>query len=169
MFKHLLLDVDFDKIVNADYSNKLSSMRSKIMNDNTVFPKSFCDQNTTIYQKWWLEGELDFNEIGNQLGMKVYTISSILLPPGNNIPWHTDTFVNMSKLLPDRNDFVRAMIYVTEYEPGQMTQIKNGSKHETYTFWEKGEGYLIDDTIPHVNVNASFKDVITLNMSGVLL
>lgn len=170
MFKHIKINFDFDEILNADYlDNKLSSMHSKIMNEETVFPSSYNESNTSIYQRWWTDNELDFVDIGNQLDMEVATISSILLPPGNVIPWHTDTFVKLKNIYPDRNDFVRAMIYATDYVPGQVTQIKNGTKYETYSFWNQGEGYLIDESIPHVNVNGSFKPVVTLNVSGVLL
>ena len=170
MFKHVKIDYDLENLqVNKDNHTKLNSMKSKIMNKDTKFPDSFCEQNTTIYQKWWDRSEIDFENLGAQLGMKIETISTIILPPGNNIPWHTDTFVKMQELYPDRNDFVRAMIYVQDYAPGQMTQIQNGAKYETYTFWKQGEGYLIDDSIPHVNVNGGFEDTITINLSGIII
>ena len=170
MFKHIKVNFDFTKIeISVKNHKKLNSMKSNIMNKDSQFPNSFCEENTTIFQKWWNEQEINFVLLGNQLGMKVETISTIILPPGNNIPWHTDTFIKMQEIYPGRNDFVRAMIYVDNYVPGQMTQIQNGEKYETYTFWKSGEGYLIDDSIPHVNVNGSFGNTVTMNLSGILV
>ena len=168
MFTHVYIDLgnDLETIRNADYSERtLSAIHSNIVNPEYDYAPSLCKENTTIQQLWW-DRELDWNAVENQLGIKIITASSILLPPGNVIPWHTDTFVKMKKLHPERNDFVRAMIYVTEYEPGQVTQIRNGTGLETYTKWTPGSGYLIDDTVPHVNINGSNKPVITINFSG---
>ena len=168
MFTHVDIDLgnDLETIRNTDYSERtLSAIHSNIVNPEYDYAPSLCKENTTIQQLWW-DRELDWNAVENQLGIKIITASSILLPPGNVIPWHTDTFVKMKKLHPERNDFVRAMIYVTEYEPGQVTQIRNGTGLETYTKWTPGSGYLIDDTVPHVNINGSNKPVITINFSG---
>mgnify|MGYP001243568605 CR=1 FL=1 len=171
MFTHVDIDLgkDLETIRSADYSkHTLSAIHSNIVNPEYDYAPSLCKENTTIQQLWW-EKELDLAAVGKQLGMFVITASSILLPPGNVIPWHTDTFVKMKGLHPERNDFVRAMIYVTEYEPGQVTQIRNGTGLETYTNWKPGSGYLIDDTVPHVNINGSNEPVITINYSGFIL
>ena len=179
MFTHVDIDLgkDLETIRSADYSVRtLSAIHSNIVNPEYDYAPSLCKENTTIQQLWWdneldytTDLRLDWTAVESQLGMHIITASSILLPPGNVIPWHTDTFVKMKRLNPERNDFVRAMIYVTEYEPGQVTQIRNGTGLETYTNWTPGSGYMIDDTVPHVNINGSNKPVITINYSGFLM
>jgi hypothetical protein len=168
MFKHVHLKEDFDKIIETDHRiNRASCIETKIYGENSKFPKSLCLENTTIHQIWWDDSQVDFKAWGSQLKMEVATVSSILLPPGSIIPIHCDTFHKLRNMYPDRtNPMVRAVIYMAEYSPGQFTQVKNGSKYETYDFWGVGDGYIWNDTVPHVTVNGSLKDLYTLNISG---
>jgi hypothetical protein len=169
MIKDIKLDYDFSVIIAADHKiNSTSSISTKIFN-NHDFPKSYCLENTSIHQLWWNSIQLDFDILGEQLGMSVATVSSILLEPGNIIPAHTDTFHKLKTEFSDRpGKMVRAVIYITEYEFGQYTQYCNNNKAVTFTSWQQGQGHLWDDQVLHVTANAGYKNLITLNISGFL-
>lgn len=169
MIKDVKLDYDFSVILATDHKiNSASSISTKIFNNND-FPKSYCLENTRIHQLWWDNTQLDFDILGEQLGISVATASSILLEPGNIIPTHTDTFHKLKTEFSDRpGKMVRAVIYITKYDFGQYTQYRANNKEVVFTNWQPGEGHLWDDQVPHVTANAGYKDIITLNVSGFL-
>lgn len=159
---------DFSKIVEADHrQNSTSSIQTKIFSDSRSFPKSYCLENTRIHQLWWTNQDLNFDDLGQQLNMRVKTVSSILLPPGSCIPLHHDTFYKLKNEFPEEQGMmIRAVIYVTDYDPGQFTQLINNDQTENFTGWTKGQGHIWNDQVPHVTANASYKDLITVNISG---
>ena len=66
-----------------------------------------------IHQLWWTADQIDYDDLGQQLGIEVITVSSILQPPGCVVPYHRDTFFqiswgsNFSKVR--RRDFIGVM------------------------------------------------------------
>ncbi len=168
MLERISVDYDFVKILAADHKqNSVSSVQTKIFSDSSDFPRSYCLENTRIHQLWWTDQDLDFNDLGQQLNMSVKTVSSILLPPGSCIPLHRDTFHKLkNEFSTEPGNMIRAVIYITEYDPGQFTQLIIDGRTETFTEWSNCQGHIWDDQVPHVTANASYKDLITVNVSG---
>lgn len=168
MLEKVSIDFDFVKVLSADHrQNSSSSVQTKIFSENSTFPKSYCLENTTIHQLWWSDQDLDFAKLGRRLNMSVKTISTILLPPGSCIPLHKDTFHKLKKEFPnEEGTMIRAVVYATEYDLGQFTQYMNNNIIETFTEWSVGDGHIWDDQIPHVTANASYRDLIMINISG---
>ena len=108
MLEAVQLDYDFEIFTTADYSvhsgsciahqvHELKDIHEKFGG----FPDSYDMGNTLIRQLWWTREQLDFEELGNKLGIEVVTVSSILQPPGNVIPVHRDTFFQIKRAYPD--------------------------------------------------------------------
>jgi hypothetical protein len=172
MIKPVLLNVDFNKILNVDYSNNEGSCikhqvheLKDIHNRFGGFPDSYKYENTIIYQYWWNSDELDFIDIGKQLGIEVVTISSIKQRPGCIVPWHRDTFFQISKKYP--NDLrlkVRANIFVEDRKIGHIIEHQGG----LISAWKQGQGFMWDSQEEHLGANAGFEDKYTLQISGFL-
>ena len=174
MLKNINLDYDFSTIISADYSTHTGSCVKHQLHELADihekfggFPKTYCMENTIIHQLWWDNTQLDFDEIGQQLGMEVITVSSILQPPGCIIPYHRDTFYQISQLYPDRTELkVRANIYLEDYKLGQLIQYVEDDKINTSVSWKAGEGFMWDGEILHLSGNAGMQDKYTLQVSG---
>ena len=82
----------------------------------SVVPKSYVFENTCILQTFWNEDECDYQDLGDQLGIDVVTVSSIMQQPGNTIPLHRDTFFQLRKRFPDQStkSMVRANIFLED-------------------------------------------------------
>lgn len=168
MLKHVHLDYNLSIIAKADHRvNEASAIATKIYHADSKFPKTYVPENTRIHQLWWTREQLDFDLIGEELGMTVCTVSSIIIPPGSIIPLHQDTFHKLRTQFPDHpGHMIRAVIYASEYDMGQFTQyLDNGCIHNS-TNWKVGDGTIWDDQVPHVTVNGSMKDLCTVNFSG---
>jgi hypothetical protein len=115
MLKHVHLDYDLSIITKADHRvNEASAIGTKIYHADSKFPKTYVPENTRIHQLWWTQEQLDFKSIGEELGMTICTVSSIVLPPGSVIPLHQDTFHKLRTQFPDQpGHMVRAVIYAT--------------------------------------------------------
>jgi len=168
MFSRVKIDTDLSPILEINHKLRpaQSCISTTIFKSNTKFPSSLCHENTTIHQNWWRPEELPIAQIEDELNMDIKTVSSVLLPPGNVIPMHTDTFDKMRKEFPLRDDYVRAVIYASSYSPGQLTQIRWEKQWHTHTFWAPGDGYIWNDKVPHVTVNGSLQDLYMVNFSG---
>lgn len=168
MIEKISVIYDFSKILEADHKqNSISSAQTKIFSADHNFPKSYCFENTRMHQLWWNNTDLDFDQLGRQLNMKVKTVSSIVLPPGSCIPLHRDTFYKLKNEFPlEEGKMIRAVIYITDYDLGQFTQYVDKDSIETFTEWNIGQGHIWDDQIPHITANAGYKDLITVNISG---
>lgn len=172
MIKEVFLKIDFDRILNVDYSNKEGSCIKHQIKELTDihdkfggFPDSYTYDNTIIYQHWWNEEELDFLDIGNQLSMEVVTISSIKQRPGCVIPWHKDTFYQITKRRPNDNRLkVRANIFLEDRKMGHIIEHQNG----IVLNWKQGQGFLWDSNEEHLGANVGFNDKHTLQISGFL-
>lgn len=175
MFRRVKIDYNFDKFLNAYYTNETSCIVHQtkelkdIHSEYGGFPDSYDKSNTAIKQVWWNESQVDFNDLGNQLDMEVVTISTILQPPGNVIPIHRDTFFQIKKRYPDdKRKKVRANIYLEKWKMGHIIHYKNNHEWFTDTHWEAGHGLLWDNTILHVGANIGLENKLTLQISGFL-
>lgn len=177
MFKNIHLDFDFESVLSADYSqhtgtciNHMVHELADIHENFGGFPDTYCMSNTQIHQLWWNRDQIDYVELGRQLGMEVVTVSTIKQPPGCVVPYHRDTFFRISQQYPDRKDLkVRANIYLEDYKMGHFIQYNLDGRYETSTNWKAGDGFLWDSEILHVGANAGFQDKYTMQVSGFLL
>ena len=173
MFKKSHLDYNFEKILSADYTQHEGSCIKHQVHELTDiheqfggFPKTYNYQNTIIHQLWWDNTQLDFEDIGRQLGMEVITVSSLMQPPGCIIPWHRDTFFKINQLYPDRTDFkVRANVHLEDWKLGHFIQYDD----TVCTHWSAGDTLIWDSEVLHLGANAGMHDKYTLQVSGFLL
>jgi hypothetical protein len=161
--------------LSANYDKKSSCIKHQIHELTDIhtqyggFPKNYCFENTVIHQIWWNDTQLNFQSIGDQLGMEVVTISSILQPPGSTIPLHRDTFYQISTRYPDRTDIkVRANIFLEDYKVGHLIQYLDGNEIVSVTDWKAGQGFLWDSSILHLGANNGMQNKYTLQVSGFL-
>lgn len=172
MFKNIKLDYDFGSMLAADYTQhsgtciKHQVHELKDIHDQYgEFPKTYTIKNTLIHQLWWDNTQLDYQEIGKQLGIEVITVSTICQPPGNIIPIHRDTFYQINQRYPDRTELkVRANIYLEDWKLGHFIQYSD----EISTHWKAGQGLLWDSSILHLSANAGMENKYTMQISGFL-
>ena len=176
MIKPIKLNYDFSIFLNADYTvHSGSCIKHQVYELTDIhesfggFPKSYCLQNTMIHQLWWTADQLDFEDIGTQLGMEVVTVSSIQQPPGCVVPYHRDTFFQISKRYPERTELkVRANVYLEDYKLGHLIQYVENNKINTNIDWQQGDGLIWDSSILHLGANAGMQNKHTLQVSGFL-
>lgn len=176
MIKKVHLDFDFDTFLKADYSVHSGSCIKHQIHELTDiheqfngFPKSYCLENTIIHQLWWDSTQVDYKELGRQLGMEVVTVSSIMQPPGCVVPYHRDTFFQISRLYPDRQDLkIRANIYLEDYKLGHFIQYATDHGYQTSVDWQAGDGFIWDSQVLHLGANAGMVNKYTLQISGFL-
>jgi hypothetical protein len=172
MLKSVKLNYDFDLFLSADYSvHKGSCIKHQVTELTDIheqyggFPDSYCFENTVIHQLWWTAEQIDYRDIGEQLGVEVVTVSTILQPPGGVIPLHRDTFYQISKRYPDRTDTkVRANIYLEDWKLGHFIQYDD----IVSTHWTQGQGFVWDSEVLHLGANAGMEPKYTLQVSGFL-
>jgi hypothetical protein len=177
MLKFIKLNYDLSVFLNKDYTQHSGSCikhqtheLADIHSQFGGFPKSYCLENTLIHQLWWTADQLDYAELGRQLGMEVITVSSILQPPGCVVPYHRDTFYQINQRYPDRKELkVRANIYLEDYKMGQFIQYQENNQWVTSDNWHQGEGFMWDSSINHLSANAGFENKYTLQVSGFLI
>jgi hypothetical protein len=173
MHKNVKLDIDYSQLLAAQYeSHEGSCVKHQVYELTDIhqqyggFPKSYVYENTRINQLWWTSDQIDFEEIGRQLGMEVVTISSIRQHPGCVIPWHRDTFFQINQRYPDRRELkVRANIFMEDWKMGHFLQYDD----TVVTHWKQGEGLMWDSEVLHLGANAGMQDKLTLQISGFLL
>jgi len=173
MIKNVKLNYDFSTFLNADYSQHEGSCIKHQVHELTDihdqyggFPNTYRYENTLIHQLWWDNTQIDFVDIGQQLGMEVITISSIMQPPGCVIPWHRDTFFQINKQHPDRKELkVRANMYLENWKMGHFLQYDD----TVVTHWQSGDGFMWDSEVLHVGANAGMENKYTLQISGFLV
>jgi len=178
MIKQVKVDLDFEKFVKANYSiHQGSCIKHQVYELQDIhekfggFPSSYCLENTLIHQLWWTPDQIDYKSLGNQLGIDVITVSSIKQPPGCVVPYHRDTFYQISKKYPERKEMkVRANIYLEDYKLGHMLQYTDQENViHTQVNWQAGQGILWNQDILHLSCNAGMEDKFTLQISGFLL
>lgn len=173
MIKTARLKFDFDVFLNGNYdSHEGSCIKHQVHELTDIhkefggFPESYTFENTRISQLWWTKDQIDFENIGQQLGIEVVTISSIRQRPGCVVPWHRDTFYQIKERFPDRLDLrVRANIYLEDWKLGHFVQYNDN----IHTHWTQGQGWIWDSSVLHLGANAGMQDKFTLQVSGFLL
>ena len=118
------IDYDFSQILAKDHSTHsdtcIYNQQRELADVYQAFgipgmPKTYCEENTTLHQLWWTRDQLDFDSLGQQLGIDIVTVSSIRQDPGNTIPYHRDMFYKISQQYPERNETkVRANIFLED-------------------------------------------------------
>lgn len=177
MFQKIQVDFDFSKVINADYSVHTGTCiahQTKELGDIHQqfgkFPETYCLANTTIHQLWWDQDQLDYDLLGSLLNMEIVSISSIMQPPGNVIPYHRDMFYKISQRYPDRTEKkVRANIFLEDGKLGHILQFTLNNEHSTITNWTANTGFLFDSDILHLSCNAGMEPKYTLQISGFYL
>lgn len=178
MIKKINLNFDFQNILDADYSKHYGSCISyqKIEQENIHktmggFPASYTEDNTRIQQLWFNDEEIDYKELGKQLGIDVVTVSSILQPPGNIVTVHRDTFFQINKKFPQNTrQKVRANVYLEDWKIGHFINYQDKDMEwQTSTHWKQGEGFIWDNSHLHLSANAGLEPKYTLQVSGFLL
>lgn len=172
MIKNIKFNFDLSVFLNADYStHEGSCIKHQVYELTDIhqsyggFPNSYCFENTKIHQLWWYNSQVNFDQIGELLGIDVITISSIKQPPGCIIPLHRDTFYQISQRFPDRKGIkVRANIYLEDWKIGHFIQYNDNVS----THWKAGEGFIWDSSILHLSANAGMQNKYTLQVSGFL-
>jgi hypothetical protein len=178
MIKNIKLDIDFKKLLSEDYSKHYGSCigyqrrEQEDLHDKygKGFPKSYHEDNTRIQQLWFDDGDIDYTDLGEKLGMEVITVSTILQPPGNVITLHRDTFFQINKKYPDdsRNK-IRANIYMQDWQPGHFINYQDESlEWQTSTHWKQGDGFIWDSNHLHLSANAGLLSKFTMQISGFL-
>lgn len=177
LFKQVHLDYDFSHMVSADHTQHTGSCIQHQRKELTdvhqkvgALPDTYVMANTTIHQLWWNPEQVDYDELGRQLDIDVISVSSIMQPPGNCIPYHRDMFHKISTQYPDRTDLkVRANIFLEPGQLGHILQFTLNGTHETFTNWTANTGYVFDSDVLHLSVNAGMHPKYTLQVSGFYL
>jgi len=177
IFRPFSVEFDFLPYLEADYSQHSGSCVKHQVHELTDihdqfggFPESYCLANTMIHQLWWKADQIDFEDLGSQLGIDVVTVSTIKQPPGCVVPYHRDTFFLINQKFPDRQEpKVRANLYMEDYKLGHFIQYTLDGKTHTSTDWLAGSGFLWDSDVLHLSGNAGMQDKYTMQVSGFLL
>lgn len=168
--KKIKFDYNLQNFIDCEYPDPTSCVKHQVHELEDIhdqyggFPNTYVFQNTIIQQRWWKEDEIDFEAIGNLIGMEAVTISTIKQPPGQVVPWHRDTFFLLKKKYPDRQQPVRALIMLEDWKVGHFLQHDNA----VFTHWTAGDGYIWDCDILHLGANAGMEDKYTMQVSGFL-
>ena len=177
MIEAIKFDYDLSVFLDADYEqHKGSCISYQVREQEDIhktfggFPDSYSEDNTKIQQLWFNDGDVDYKSIGDQLGIEVITMSSILQPPGNTITMHRDTFFKINNMYPDdTRPKVRANIYLEDWQPGHIIHYQDANKDwQSSTHWSSGEGFIWDSDHLHLSANAGLKPKYTLQVSGFL-
>ena len=129
------------------------------------FPASLTHHNTMFYQKFFEREEIDFDDLGEQVGVEPVSVSMIKQPPGMTNPMHRDTFYQINKKFPDDERLkVRANIQLLDWKAGHFLQFNA----TVVTHWIANTGYMWDSTVLHLAANAGLEDRYSLQVSGFL-
>lgn len=172
MFKKTKLEFDFDVFLKSDFDQSEGScIKHQVHELQDIheqyggFPSSYNYHNTKINQLWFDDSQIDFKELGRQLGIEVVTVSAIRQMPGCVIPWHRDTFYQISKRFPARIETkVRANVHIQDWKMGHFIQYDN----EVFTHWKMGDTLIWDSSVLHLGANAGFEPKFTVQISGFL-
>jgi hypothetical protein len=176
IFRPVSVDFNFQPYLDADYTQHSGScVKHQVYELPDIhekfggFPDSYCLENTMIHQLWWTADQIDFKDLGRQLGMDIVTISTIQQPPGCVVPYHRDTFFQIKQKFPDRAEpKVRANIYMQDYKLGHFLQYTLDQQTHTSTDWSAGTGFLWDGDVLHLGANAGMESKYTMQISGFL-
>lgn len=171
--KPVKVDYDFSFIYEIDWNQYehtcigYQQIELKDIHDSFGgFPHSYSHSNTTYYQKFFKQDEIDFNTLGNQVGVEAITISMIKQPPGMTNPLHRDTFYRINNDYPhDSRMKVRANIFLEDWKWGHILQYDD----VVVSHWRRNTGYMWNSEVLHLAANCGLEDRYTLQISGFLL
>ncbi len=174
MIKHIHINYDFKKILDADYSSHSGTClfhqvhEAKDIHDQYGgFPNTYIKDNTTIHQLWWDNGPVDYTELGKLLEMDIITISSIMQEPGNIIPVHRDMFFKINNEYPDdKRTKVRANMFMENWKFGHVINYLDDDTWRNENDWKAGDGIMWDGTVQHLGANVGLENKYTLQVSG---
>ena len=170
--KEVSIDYNFDFIYDIEWEQfehdclghqqvELKDIHDKVGG----FPKSLTHHNTIFYQKFFDNSEIDFTNLGNQLGIEAITVSIIKQPPGMTNPMHRDTFYQINKKFPnEERTKVRANLQLLDWKAGHFLQFDD----TVVTHWKANTGYMWDSAVLHLAANAGLEDRYSLQVSGFL-
>ena len=180
MYKKVSLKYDFNSIIEymntsskeipmyGDKSWTLGIDKEKISDDLARYNNApyMTAKNTsgevTEYNNSFL-AQLDFEDIGKQLGMKVVSIWTLVQRPGQILPLHTDKHAETRALLPDHPGTIcRAVIHLEDWHPGQFIDY-NG---DVETQWTQGDGHMVGEEVPHASANCGDHPKYTMQVNG---
>ena len=139
------------------------------LRNDDAFPPTVTEHNTGIRQQFFDVDDVDFDYIGNQLGIDVVTVSAILQEPGNFIPIHRDTFYQINKRFPDDDRTkVRANVFLEDWQPGHLIQYEAKDGWKTIDNWKAGDGIMWSSNTPHIGANVGLNNKYTMQISGFL-
>ena len=171
-YKQVKIDFDSSWILDIDWKQyehdclghqqvELKDIHDKVGG----FPSSLTHHNTMFYQKFFERDEIDFNDLGDQVGVEAVSISMIKQPPGMVNPMHRDTFYQINKKFPnDTRTKVRANIQLLDWKAGHFLQFND----TVVTHWKANTGYMWDCDVLHLAANAGLEDRYSLQISGFL-
>jgi len=177
VFKKVKIDYNFDKVLSSDYSSDSEFLLPYCQKHipefyNTVESEIyFSSKNSTFHQIIWNKEQLDYEDIGKQLEMKVVDIRSTRQNPGNCVPYHRDIMGRIKRAYPNisTHKIIRANIFLEDYKLGHFLQVTVDNKHYTVPPWSCNEGYIWDDSIYHLSCNAGLAPKYTLQVTGLLI
>jgi len=169
--KHL--DINYSRFVNDDFNtHEGSCIKHQITECADIhqeyggFPDSYSYDNTRINQLWYDNTQIDYEDLGKQLGMEVISVSAIRQRPGCVIPLHRDMFYQITSKYPnDTRLKVRANVHLEDWKMGHFIQYGD----TVFTHWKAGDALMWDSEVWHLGANAGFQDKFTLQVSGFLL
>ena len=126
---------------------------------NTINWKTTCKQ-PQLHMSWErdLVGALPFEEN--------CVITPTMIPPGNTMPWHVDTYSYFKNQCgAERQQFVaRILIFLKDWETGHYLQCGDSVIHH----WQAGEVLIWHPDRPHVAANVGYTNRWTCNITGIL-
>ena len=175
MIAPVMIDWSFVPYLRADHTvNEDTCTRFQVVEGADIFepygglPDTYSIENTRIHQLWW-EDDSAFKNLGEQLGIEVVNLSTILQPCGSTITRHRDSFYRMKRDYPnDTRRRVRANIYMTPWDPGQFLTFEKDGEWFVDTNWDVGSGWMWDDEHQHISTNASLLPKYTMQINGFL-
>ena len=170
------LELDFAAYLAADYDQHSSdNFGHQIKEYEELYsrfgglPASYNKANTIIHQLWWNKQQIDYKNIGDQLGIDVMTVSTIRQDPGNVLPIHYDTFFLIGQNHPQRRELkVRANIYMQDWKLGHHLEYEKDDQWHISYGWRAGDGLIWDSTHLHLSSNAGMEPKFTMQISGFL-
>jgi len=105
---------------------------------------------------------------GQQLGIDVITVSSVMKEPGTVFPLHRDNFNNPLWDQTRVDQLVRALIFPEDCKIGHIIQYIEDRECRTRANWVAGDGFMWDNQVPHLTVNAGMQPNYTMQITGFL-
>jgi hypothetical protein len=165
--KQIDIDFDYSIFLKDKHADEWSVLPYYKRIESEPLPDTYIENNTQINQIFWSKDEVDFDKIGNALGMTVFTVATIKQMPGNILPWHSDNFYKIAEQYPDvdKAKIVRANLFMEDWKIGHVLQIEQN----VIANWKKGTGYMWSSGVYHLSGNLGLEDKYTLQVSGLLL